>query len=269
MDHRLYWIPQLLLLLPFAVAGFAYLFGVIHTTRRQRPWPVFRTCFWFAGSVFAINSVAGPIAILAHDSFFFHMLGHLLLGMLAPLLMVLGAPVTLLLRALSVANAKRISRFLRSRPFSLLSNPSFAGILNIGGLWVLYTTGLYQAMHHSIFLHVFIHLHVFIAGYVFTAAMVYIDPTPHRAGYRYRASILLLALAGHAILAKYLYAHPPAQVHVADAEAGSMLMYYGGDLIDAFLIFLVCLQWYKAARSSVLHTSHHASRGVNKQPTSS
>ncbi|SDL92056.1 cytochrome c oxidase assembly protein [Sediminibacillus halophilus] len=256
MHHSLSIVAQQLLLIPFVLACLMYITGVIFSARRQRSWSIFRTCSWTAGCILAGLAVAGPLASLAHHSFFHHMLGHLLLGMLAPLLMVLGAPLTLLLRALPVHSARRVSRLLRCRLFSLLTDPVFATVLNIGGLWVLYTTELYGAMHQNLPLHVFIHLHVFIAGYLFTASMVYIDPTPHRTDYRYRASILLAALAGHATLAKYLYGNPPDYVSTSEAEAGSMLMYYGGDFIDAVLIFLVCLHWFQAARPRSRQASH-------------
>jgi hypothetical protein len=51
-------------------------------------------------------------------------------------------------------------------------------------------------------------------------------------------------LAAHGILAKYLYAHPPAGV--LHAEAGAQLMYYGGDVLDLILIVVFCRQWYTA-----------------------
>lgn len=82
-----------------------------------------------------------------------HMLVHLLLGMLAPLLMALAAPMTLLLRTLSVSSARVLSRVLSSRPLRLLTHPVIASFLNLGGLWLLYTTDLYSLMHENILLH--------------------------------------------------------------------------------------------------------------------
>ena len=67
-------------------------------------------------------------------------------------------------------------------------------------------------MHQSIFLHLFIHLHVFIAGYLFTMSMIYIDPARYRCSYIYRSIVLIIALAGHGILSKYIYAYPPIGV---------------------------------------------------------
>ena len=85
------------------------------------------------------------------------------------------------------------------------------------------------------------------AGYLFTASLIGLDPNPHRAGFLLRAAVLVAAIAGHGILAKYLYAHPPDDIPLTEAQSGSMLMYYGGDIADAFLIGILCLQWYRAA----------------------
>ena len=68
---------------------------------------------------------------------------------------------------------------------------------------------------------------------------------------KYDVIFLIIALAGHGILAKYVYANPPTGVPIGEAEQGSMLMYYGGDFVDAMIIFILCLQWYKAARPRV------------------
>lgn len=241
-------LTQIILGIPFVLVIVLYSAAVVLSNRRFKPWPFYRTGLFIAGAFCAAAAVAGPLAEKAHMDFTAHMLGHLLLGMLAPLLMVLAAPVTLILRTLPVSCSRRLSRLLKSKPAALLTNPAFASVLNIGGLWLLYTTDLYQMMHSSPLLHVVIHMHVFIAGYLFTASMIYIDPAPHRTSYVYRAVVFVIALAGHGILSKYIYANPPAGTPTAQAESGSMLMFYGGDLIDAVLITILCYQWYKAAR---------------------
>lgn len=177
-----------------------------------------------------------------------HMVGHLFLGMLAPLLLVHAAPMTLLMRTLSVGSARRLSRVLKSLPVSIYCHPVVASILNIGGLWVLYTTELYSLMQDNLLLHIVVHTHVFLAGYLYTLSILYIDPAPHRYSYIFRAVMLILSLAAHGILSKYIYAHPPVGVPSEQAETGGMIMYYGGDMVELVLIFLFCQQWYKAAR---------------------
>ncbi|NEY71462.1 cytochrome c oxidase assembly protein [Bacillus mesophilus] len=228
----------------FLLVMFTYLL----ITSRLKGWRVDRTVFGILGILLVALSIVGPFAHRAHSEFTFHMLTHLLLGMLAPLFIVLSTPMTLILRTIPVRWARRLSFFLRSKQLRFIHDPTLAALLNMGGLWILYTTSLVEKMHESMFLYFFIHLHVFLAGLLFTASMISMDPTPHRTSFTYRAVVLVGALASHSILAKYMYAYPPIGVPVLQAKAGGMLMYYGGGLIDGVLIFIFCYQWFRSAR---------------------
>lgn len=216
-------------------------------TRGRGPWPLHRSVLWVLGVAAAALAVAGPLAEAAHEHFAAHMAAHLSLGMLAPLLLVLAAPVTLALRSLAVVPARRLSALLRSWPARFLVHPITATVLNVGGLWVLYTTDLMQRMHENALLAAAVNVHLLVAGYLFTASMIGRDPAPHRPGYAFRAVVLLFAFAAHGILAKYLFAHPPAGVPAVEAELGSMLMFYGGDLVDAAIVVVLCFRWYVAS----------------------
>ncbi|WKA54308.1 cytochrome c oxidase assembly protein [Planococcus shixiaomingii] len=229
-----------------------YLAAVFVSSKKHRPWPVYRSFLWSAGILCIMLALIGPLANLAHSNFIAHMAGHLLLGMLAPLLLVLAAPITLLLRTLSVPSARRLARLLKSRILFYLTHPITAAVLNIGGLWVLYTTDLYVYMHQNQLIATVVHLHIFLAGYLFTAALIYLDPMPHPFSFVYRSVVWILALAGHGILSKYIYANPPNGVSRAEAEAGGMLMYYGGDAIELLIIVILCAQWYKVTRPRIV-----------------
>lgn len=229
------------------VAALGYAVGVL-LVRSDSGWPARRTVLWYAGLTCAGVALLGPLADATHTSFTAHMAGHLLLGMVAPLLMVAAAPVTLLLRALPVGGGRVVTRVLRSRVVGVLTHPVVAGVLNGGGLWLLYTGELYARMHSSPVVFGLVHAHVFIAGYVFTAAVVGVDPNPHRASLAVRSTVLVTFVAAHSILAKWLYAHPPTGVEPRDAEVGAQLMYYGGDVVDVTLIVLLFLGWYRATR---------------------
>lgn len=228
-----------------AAAGYA---AALWAARRRGTWPTSRLLAWYAGVACAGAGLIGPIAAAARTSFTAHMGGHLLLGMLAPLLLVLGAPVTVILRALPVTGARSLTRLLRTPAVRVVTHPGVAATLNAGGLWTLYTTDLYQLMHASAFLHGLVHAHIFLAGYVFTASLVGPDPDPHRASTPVRAVVLVGFVAAHSILAKWLYAHPPAGVGSSDGQVGAQLMYYGGDMVDVTLIVLLFTGWYAATR---------------------
>lgn len=225
-----------------------YLYGVHRSDqqKRLRKFPRLRIVSWVSGTVLSASALVGPMAVLSHEHFTWHMIGHLFVGMAGPLLMALGAPVTLLLRTLPVRQARQVSRLLRSRLAGFYTHPINAIVLNIGGLWLLYTTGLFEMMHHSVWLHILIHIHVFVAGYLFTISMLYIDPLSRRFSYLYRTVIFIFVLAGHGILSKFLYAYPPSGVPVEEARTGAMLMYYGGDAIDLFIIILLFRGWYRS-----------------------
>ncbi|MEC0258710.1 cytochrome c oxidase assembly protein [Paenibacillus lautus] len=231
----------------FAFLILLYIIAAAVSNRNYRMWPIHRYVCWVAGMLCMVLPLIGPLARLAPANFTIHMLGHLLLGMLGPLLIAFSAPMTLLLRSTPVPIARQITRLLKSKPAQIIVHPAVATLLNIGGLWILYTTGLFMAMHHNLLLQIFVHIHVFAAGYLFTVSLIYVDVAPHRRSFQARAIILMIAIAGHGILSKYLYAHPPDGVSSEQAQLGGMLMYYGGDAVDLILVFWLCMQWYRSA----------------------
>lgn len=229
------------------VLGLLYAIGIARQPGTKH-WKGQRTLLWYAGLCVAGAALIGPLPDAAHGTFVVHMLGHLLLGMLAPILLVLGAPVTLALRALPVERSRQMVRLLGRPPLAVVAHPVPASVLNVGGLVLLYTTDLYRIMHEHALVYILVHVHVLVAGYLFTAAMIGIDPVANRPSYAYRTVVLVLALGAHSILAKSLYAHPPAGVPIDQAQTGSMVMYYGGDAVDLLLIIAFCAQWYQATR---------------------
>ncbi|WP_100205690.1 cytochrome c oxidase assembly protein [Kocuria rhizophila] len=219
--------------------------------RGRRGVATWRPVSFLAGLACVGAGLVGPVAQAGHASFTMHMVGHLLVGMIGPLLLVLGAPVRVLLRGLPTAGARRVTRVLRFPWIRFVMHPAVAAVLNVGGLWLLYTTGLYHWMHASALGHAVVHTHIFLAGYVFTASIAGPDPDPHRSSFRVRAAVLVLFIAAHSILAKWLFAHPPAGVAPADAEVGAQLMYYGGDVVDVALIVLLFLGHHRATAPRV------------------
>jgi len=232
---------------PFVVALVLYLCAAHAERRGPRGWPWYRDVLWTAGVCAAASGFVGPLADAAHRSFPAHMVAHLVIGMAAPVLLVLAAPATLALRTLGAVPARRVSRALRSGPARVLTHPVTAGLLNIGGLYVLYLTPLHARMGADPVLHVLVMGHLLLAGYLYTVALISLDPAPHRASYPLRSVVFVLTLAAHGILAKLLYAHPPVGVPSADAQAGAQLMYYGGDVVEAALLVVLLAQWYRAS----------------------
>ncbi|KMK76873.1 cytochrome c oxidase assembly protein [Alkalihalobacillus pseudalcaliphilus] len=210
----------------------------------KRRWPWSRIFYMFIACSCLIMLIFSPIVEQSHEYFSFHMLVHLVVGMFAPLMIVLAAPFVLIVRSLPVRVARIMIRICKSLYFRIVLNPYISGVINIGGLWVLYTTPLYTLMHEYALLNIIIHLHIFIAGYFFTLSLVYIEPVFHRKKYYHRFIALIISIALHGMLAKYLYIHPPVGVDVVEAQKGVLLMYYGGDIVDGIIMFIIGYQWY-------------------------
>ncbi|MBW7455502.1 cytochrome c oxidase assembly protein [Paenibacillus sepulcri] len=237
----------MLVALIFFAITMLYIGAVVVSNRHYRKWPRYRIYCWCAGVWCAALAIIGPLADRGHTDFTAHMTGHLLLGMLAPLLTVLAAPAALVLRSLKISSARRFSRILKSRFMHFFMHPFTASLLDIGGLWVLYTTGLYEAMHKNMLINIAVHIHVFLAGYLFTASIIYMNPVSHRFSFKYRAAMLIMAFAGHSILSKIIYASPQEGVPIEQVKNGAQFMYFGGDAIELLMITIFCYQWYKGA----------------------
>lgn len=248
ISHHVHHIEKSTHLFSLLCISLIALYGVavIFTNKKHKTWPLHRTIYWSIGVFCVWLSVAGPIE---QTTFTSHMLCHLLLGMLAPMLLVLSAPIALILRTLKTSYARNLSHFLKSTPIRIFTHPIVTAFLYILGLMLLYTTDLFALMHQHYFIYLLVHFHLFAAGYVFTASIIYIDPTPHRYSYLFRSIVCLITLAAHAILSKYIYANPPIGVSLDQAKIGGMIMYYGGDIIDAVLIYILCYQWFYATRN--------------------
>lgn len=237
----------ILLIAAAAVALYAAAAG--WQRRPMRRWSRWRTGSFAVGVGLVALALSPPVAHLAHHDFRGHVVQHLLIGMFAPLALVLAAPVTLALRTLPARASRRIVALLRSRPAHWLSHPACALLLSTGGMYLLYLTPLYAAVLASPGLHRLVNVHFLAAGYLFAAVVVGADPLPRRPSMRARLAALFLSIAAHAALGKLMYAYlwPRGTPHDAEAiRAGAQLMYYGGDAAELLLAVALFGGWYAA-----------------------
>jgi putative membrane protein len=235
-----------------ALAGYGT--GLHRLRRRGVRWPVTRVAAMLAGSLCVAAAVLPPIA--SHDELFpVHAGQHLLLGMAAPAFLALSGPVTLALRTLPRRPRRVLLRLLHSFPGAVLAAPATAVVLDLGGLYALYLTGLYQAAEHDDLVHAAVHVHMFLAGCLLSWAVIGLDPV-RRPGTWVRLTALIIAAAGHDTLAKLIYPWnlPVGGGPVASRHAGAELMYYGGTVIEVALAAVVMAQWYLASGRALART---------------
>ncbi|CAM5697863.1 hypothetical protein SALBM135S_02004 [Streptomyces alboniger] len=250
-ETALPWEPVLTSLVLAAVAaGYVLLAARARRANPRAGWSHGRTGLFLTGTALLALALLPPVATAAHGDFRGHMLQHLLTGMYAPLALMLGAPVTLLLRTLPVAHARRLTRVLRGRTAHLIANPVTALLLSVGTLPVLYCTPLYNAAADNAALHWLLHLHFLLSGCLFVWVIAGPDPAPERPGVPARLVVLGVAIAAHATLSQAMYAGFLIDIHapVAEVRAGAEAMYYGGDIAELLLAVALVATWRPANR---------------------
>jgi putative membrane protein len=218
--------------------------------RTGRAWSGRRTGSFAVGAVVVAVSVSPLAEHAAGGGARAHMLQHVLLGMAAPLVLVLGAPVTLALATLPVVRRRTAVRALASRPVRVLVHPVTAATLHVGGLVVLYLTPLYAVTSRSTAVHHLVLLHLLAAGCLFAWSLVGPERSARRPGTVTRVVVLVAASAAHGYLAKLLYARTPelpaGNAHdVAELQAAAQWMYYAGDVAELALAVALFASWYR------------------------
>jgi putative membrane protein len=243
------WLLVALLVL---VPSIAYLYTARARRGAGRDWSGWRAAGFIFGLVLVGVAVSPALHALGQQDPRGHMIQHLLLGMFAPLALVLAAPVTLLLGELPVACRGTVRRLLRSRVLHGLAHPATAAVLDMGGLYLLYLTPLYGVSTTNGLAHHVVNLHFLLAGCLFTWSIAGPDPAPRRPGITVRALVLVAAGAAHAYLAKLLYARAPelppgSSYDLGQVQAAAQLMYYSGDLAELALAVALFAIWYRPA----------------------
>ncbi|MBC9712794.1 cytochrome c oxidase assembly protein [Streptomyces sp. TRM66268-LWL] len=245
-----------------AVCCLGYVGAAARLRTRGDAWSLARTASFCAGGAVVVAALSAPWD--AWPPFTGHMAAHLALGMVAPLLLAVGRPVTLALRALPVAPRRALLGCVRSRAAAQLMWPPFAALVHTASLWALYRTPVLAAVHHRPWAHLLVSVHLLLSGLLFTFAVLAAEPVRHRTGTALRAGALLAASAAHGVLAKSLYATaPPGTAYRPDdLHAGSQLMYYGGDITGIALAVLLAHQWYAAGGRALHRERRHALGGA-------
>ena len=234
-------------------AGALYLVGVQRLRERGRAWSSGRSASFAAGLVALVLATQGFVA--ANDERFdVHVLQHVLIGMLGPLLLALGAPVTLALQAGSRTTQTRILRLLHSRPVRLLAHPIVVGGLFAVTLFALYFSPLYGLSVRDATVHEAVHVHFFLVGALFFWITVGLDPAAWRIPYGARLALLLLTVPLHAFLALALLSTTsPLDPHLVGSVAGAVaaqhrgaaVMWVLGDLVGLVAGGIVLARWMR------------------------
>jgi putative copper resistance protein D len=235
------WRVDPLLLAALGAAALLYLAGV---ARRRRPWPVARTASFIAGLAALWVALASGADTHAGDLLSAHMVQHMLLAVVAPPLLVGGAPVTLALGALPAAARRSLARALRGRTLRWATFPPVALALFAAALLGTHVPAVYELALRSPAAHIAEHALYFATALLFWGPLVGNEPLPHRPSPVARVLWLLLAMTPMALIGVTLltvdsvvyspYARATRALGgsgVADQHLAGTIMWIGGKLV--------------------------------------
>lgn len=249
------------------VFAVAYLVGVRRLRKRGDEWPVGRTIAWLSGCAFLLIATSSGVGRYMPAMFSMHMAAHMMLSMLIPVLLVLGGPITLLLRVLPAAGKgdppglrEWVQIALHSKFSRFLTHPLVATSLFIGGFYGLYLSGLYDASVDVHAAHLAMNLHFLLSGYLFYWVVIGIDPSPRRLPPVAKLGIVLVSLPLHAffgvilmgtksILGEKFYSNLalPWRIDLAaDQHMGGAITWATGELPLLVVMIALVVQWSRS-----------------------
>ncbi len=263
------------------VFALVYVLAVVRLRRRGDAWPVGRTAAWLLGCLVLLFATSSGVGRYMPAMFSMHMAAHMLLSMLTPILLVLGAPVTLALRALPTARRgdppgprEWLLAALHSRVSRVLTNPFVATILFVAGFYGLYFGGIFDAAVDSHPAHLAMNLHFLLTGYLFYWVVIGVDPTPRPIPPLGKVAMVFASLPFHAffgvvlmstntVLGESFYKSLQLYWHsdlLGDQRLGGGIAWAAGEIPLVIVMVALLIQWRRSDERTAKRLDRAADR---------
>lgn len=212
--------------------------------RRARRWDDRRTIAFLAGLALVAVALLSGLDVYADRLLSVHMAEHMVLMLLAAPCLVVGAPLTLALRAGDQATRGRLAAVARSRAARILTQPLVAFSLMPAALALTHLTPFYDLALRHPWAHALEHAVYLATALAFWTPLVGAEPLPHRLSGLARAAYLIalmppmsaiaavLVSADHPLYAAYRGASPALGVDpVSDQHLAGALMWVAGGAV--------------------------------------
>ncbi|GFG75282.1 cytochrome c oxidase assembly protein [Mycobacterium botniense] len=262
---------------------FAALYGaaVLRLRRRGDSWPRGRTLAWLLGCALLLFTTSSGAGRYMPAMFSMHMAVHMMLSMLVPVLLVLGGPVSLALRALPAAGRddppglrEWLLAALHSRLSRFLTHPVVATVLFVAGFYGLYLGGLFDAAAGSHLGHVMMNVHFLLSGYLFYWVVIGVDPTPRPIPPVAKVAVVFVSLPLHAffgvvmmgtqrILGEHFYRSLQLNWHtdlLGDQRLGGGIAWAAGEFPLVIVMIALLVQWSRSDRRTARRLDRAAER---------
>ncbi|MDA2990363.1 MAG: cytochrome c oxidase assembly protein [Actinomycetota bacterium] len=259
-----------------------YLLAMMKLRHRGDRWPVGRAVAWVAGCAALVVATSSGIRSYGSAMFSVHMAEHMTLNMFAPVLLVLGAPVTLALRVLPSAKPGQppgprewILRLIHSPITTFLSHPATAFVLFVGSLYAVYFTPLFDTLVRYHWGHEFMAVHFLITGYLFYWGIIGVDPGPRRLPFIGRLALLFAVMPFHAFFGIAMMtmtttvganfyrslALPWVPSINDDQHLGGAIAWGSSEVPLVMVVIALVIQWARQDRRTAVRSDRHADAG--------
>lgn len=273
------WRPDLFFILVVTLGTGLYVAAVLRLRRRGDAWPAGRTVSWIIGMVTIAACTLTGVATYAQILFSVHMTEHMILSMLSPIFLVLGAPVTLALRALRPAAVRGdrgprewLTAALHSRFVAVVAHPLVATAIFIVSTYAVYMTPLFEALMRNHLGHLLMLTHFMLSGTLFFWVLIGIDPGPRRLPYIARLGMLFVTMPFHAffgialmssttpVAAAWYDAVRPgwAGPLVDDVQTGGGIAWAFGEIPTLIVLIALIFQWARDDERQARRTERKA-----------
>lgn len=263
------------------VFAIVYLAAVRRLKRRGDAWPAGRVAAWILGCLVLLVTTSSGIGRYMPAMFSMHMIAHMLLSMLVPILLVLGAPVTLALRALPAAGRgappgprEWLLAALHSRVSQVLTNPFVATALFVVGFYGLYFGGIFDATAGSHGAHIAMNLHFLLSGYLFYWVVIGVDPTPRPLPPLGKLAVVFASLPLHAFFGVVLMGTPTVMAEsfyrslqldwhtdlLGDQRLGGGIAWAAGEVPLVLVMVAMFIQWRRSDERTATRLDRAADR---------
>lgn len=274
-----------LLLLVLAVAGMlAYAIGLRQLLKRGDKWPVGRTISWMLGWAVVIFVTSSGFGRYSPPHFGIHMILHMALNMLAPLLLVLGGFLTLMLRASKAGQNKQhnlhdwITWALEWRVLRTLYNPILVFAIFILSYYGLYFSNLFGWLVKFHWAHQAMNIHFLLIGYIYYGLVIGVDRTPRPLPHLGRLGLVMAAMPFHGffgvilmgnnnIIAKEFYTFLDLPwMDLARAQfVGGGVAWAGGELPALIVVVALGIQWARQDAKEAKRIDRHLDSGRDQE----
>jgi len=245
------------------MAAYVYLNGLSNWDRPSHPISRWQRASFFTGLFVIFIALQSPLDNLSEHMLSFHQLQHFLLRMMAPLLILLGAPLTPMLRGLPPWILQgfvkpTVRNPLARAAYEKLTNPVITVLIFMGVLYLWQFPGGFNLALRNEFVHAIMHMTMMSSGFIFYWAVI--DPAPRRSRVHYGVRVLYLGLivlpntvlgavitfSKGIIYTGYEDVYRPFDMSLlTDQQIGGLMLWVPGDMMSILVAGIVMIMWYE------------------------